>query len=112
MAERYCVSELAIEGGVPVRSAMLPYGRQQVTDEDDELMLISAGGQVIRTETNSINRYSAQARGVIVMRLGDGDTVAAIAAFRLGLAERGAMGDNDDPVPADGASTDGGTERS
>ena len=33
---------------------------QQVTEEDEELLLISAGGQVIRTETNTINRYSPQ----------------------------------------------------
>ena len=32
---------------------------QQVTDEDEELVLISAGGQVVRTETNTINRYSS-----------------------------------------------------
>jgi DNA gyrase subunit A len=75
---------------------------QQVTPEDDQLMLISAGGQVIRTETNSINRYSSGARGVIVMRLGDGDKVVAIAAFREGLAERGGVGDNGEPQP-DGA---------
>src|SRR5690349_21131967 len=75
---------------------------QQVTPEDDQLMLISAGGQVIRTETNSINRYSSGARGVIVMRLGEGDKVVAIAAFREGLAERGGVGDNGDPQP-DGA---------
>ena len=31
---------------------------QQVTEADEELLLISAGGQVIRTETNTINRYS------------------------------------------------------
>ena len=48
---------------------------QQVTEEDEELLLISAGGQVIRTETNTINRYSPQARGVIVMRLAEGDRV-------------------------------------
>jgi DNA gyrase/topoisomerase IV subunit A len=66
-------------------------------------VLISSGGQVIRTETKSINRYSSGARGVIVMRLADGDTVAAIAAFHSGLADRGAIGDNDDPGP------DGGT---
>ena len=47
---------------------------QQVTEEDEELVLISAGGQVIRTETNSINRYGSGARGVIVMRLAEGDT--------------------------------------
>ena len=72
---------------------------QQVTEADDELLLISAGGQVIRTETNSINRYSSSARGVIVMRLAEGDRVVAIAAFRAGLAEQGGMGDNDDPEP-------------
>ncbi len=70
---------------------------QQVTENDDELLLISAGGQVIRTETNSINRYSSSARGVIVMRLAEGDRVVAIAAFRAGLAEGRGIGDNDDP---------------
>jgi DNA gyrase subunit A len=72
---------------------------QQVTDEDEELLLISAGGQVIRTETNSINRYSSGARGVIVMRLAEGDRVVAIAAFRSGLADRGAIEDNGEPEP-------------
>ncbi|MEK6719166.1 MAG: DNA gyrase subunit A [Chloroflexota bacterium] len=70
---------------------------QQVTDADEELLLISAGGQVIRTETNTINRYSSSARGVIVMRLAEGDRVVAIAAFRAGLAEGRGIGDNDDP---------------
>jgi DNA gyrase subunit A len=72
---------------------------QQVTEEDEELLLISAGGQVIRTDTNSINRYSSSARGVIVMRLAEGDRVVAIAAFRAGLAERGGIEDNDAPEP-------------
>src|SRR5689334_8241619 len=77
---------------------------QQVTEVDEELLLISAGGQVIRTDVQSVNRYSPGARGVIVMRLADGDTVAAISAFRPGLADRGGNGDNDDPQP-DGGST-------
>jgi DNA gyrase subunit A len=72
---------------------------QQVTDEDDELLLISAGGQVIRTETNTINRYSSGARGVIVMRLAEGDRVVAIAAFRAGLADREGIGDDGAPEP-------------
>jgi DNA gyrase subunit A len=71
---------------------------QQVTEEDEELVLISEGGQVIRTDTNTINRYSSQARGVIVMRLAEGDRVAAIAAFRPGLADRDGMGDDDAPA--------------
>jgi DNA gyrase subunit A len=79
---------------------------QQVTDEDDELLLISAHGQVIRTDTNTINRYSSQARGVIVMRLAEGDRVVAIAAFRAGLAEQDGMGDDGGPG-TDGASPTG-----
>jgi DNA gyrase subunit A len=68
---------------------------QQVDDTDEELLLISAGGQVVRTETNTINRYSSGARGVIVMRLNEGDRVVGIAAFRSGLAARDGMGDDD-----------------
>jgi DNA gyrase subunit A len=67
---------------------------QQVTEMDEELLLISANGQVVRTDTNTINRYSSQARGVIVMRLNGDDKVVGIAAFRAGLAERGAIADN------------------
>jgi DNA gyrase subunit A len=73
---------------------------QQVTELDEELFLISSGGQVIRTETNTINRYSSAARGVIVMRLAEGDRVVAIAAFREGLAERDGVDDNDGPTGA------------
>ncbi|HUQ77709.1 MAG TPA: DNA gyrase subunit A [Patescibacteria group bacterium] len=81
---------------------------QQVTDADEELLLISAGGQVIRTETNSINRYSSGARGVIVMRLAEGDRVVAIAAFRSGLAERDGIGENDAPEPGGSGPVPGG----
>jgi len=70
---------------------------QQVTELDEELLLISAGGQVVRTETNTINHYSSGARGVIVMRLNAGDKVVGIAAFRAGLAQRGSLADNEGP---------------
>jgi DNA gyrase subunit A len=70
---------------------------QQVTEADEELLLISAGGQVVRTETRTINRYSSGARGVITMRLNEGDRVVGIAAFREGLADREVIGDNDPP---------------
>jgi DNA gyrase subunit A len=71
---------------------------QLVTETDEELLLISSGGQVVRTDVNAINRYGSAARGVIVMRLNEGDTVAGIAVFRAGLAEQRSMGDNDDPA--------------
>ena len=83
---------------------------QQVTEVDEELLLISAGGQVIRTETNTINRYGSGARGVIVMRLEEGDRVVGIAAFRAGLAERGPIGDNGDPDGAGTPDGDGSTQ--
>jgi DNA gyrase subunit A len=86
---------------------------QQVTDMDEELVLISAHGQVVRTELNTINRYSPSARGVIVMRLNEGDRVVGIAAFRPGLAEGRDSGDNGDPGAGgagdgDGRAPDGG----
>jgi DNA gyrase subunit A len=74
---------------------------QQVTELDEELVLISAHGQVVRTDLSSINRYSSGARGVIVMRLNEGDRVVGIAAFRPGLAEGRASDDNDAPAAGD-----------
>ena len=70
---------------------------QQVTEDDEELLLISAGGQVVRTDVKTINRQHAQARGVITMRLNEGDRVVGIAAFRAGLAERDLIGDDGAP---------------
>jgi DNA gyrase subunit A len=71
---------------------------QQVTEDDEELLLISAGGQVVRTDVKTINRQHAQARGVITMRLNEGDRVVGIAAFRAGLADLDVMGDDDTPA--------------
>jgi len=96
---------IALEG----RKTGLVAAVQQVTDEDEELVLISSGGQVIRTETQTINRYSSSARGVIVMRLAEGDSVAAISAFRPGLAERSGMGENGAPEGPDGGTTPQGS---
>src|SRR5215218_809995 len=93
---------IALEG----RKTGLVAAVQQVTEEDEELLLISAGGQVIRTDVRTINRYSPHARGVIVMRLAEGDRVVAIAAFRAGLAEQDGMGDDGEPG-SDGASPSG-----
>ncbi len=76
---------------------------QQVTEDDEELLLISAGGQVVRTDVKTINRQHAQARGVITMRMNEGDRVVAISAFRSGLAERDGIEDNDAPEPGGSA---------
>ena len=85
-----------------------------VSESDEELLLISSGGQVVRTDVKSINRYGSAARGVIVMRLNEGDTVAGIAVFREGLAQQRGVDENGDggsdgPGPRLGAddATDG-----
>ena len=53
-------------------------GIAAVTDEDD-LMAITNLGTIIRTPVSQINTYSRTAAGVIVMRLGDGQTVAGFS---------------------------------
>jgi DNA gyrase subunit A len=58
-----------------------------VPEDAEELMLISAAGQVVRTDVGTINVYGRAARGVIVMRLNEGDEVAGIAVFRADAPE-------------------------
>jgi DNA gyrase subunit A len=82
-----------------------------VREDDEELLLISKGGQVVRTDVKSINRYGPDATGVKVMTTHEGDVVAGIAVFRAGLAEQRGIGDNgeteDDAAPAGGDGPDG-----
>ena len=58
-----------------------------VSEQDEELMLISREGQVVRTDVQSVSRQGTAARGVIVMRLNEGDEVAGIAVFRADAPE-------------------------
>ena len=58
-----------------------------VSELDEELMLISREGQVVRTDVQSVSRQGTAARGVIVMRLNEGDEVAGIAVFRADSPE-------------------------
>ena len=54
-------------------------------DEDDDIMLITDEGTIIRTSVSSINLYSRTASGVIIMRLSDGAKLSNVA--RLEKAE-------------------------
>jgi DNA gyrase subunit A len=82
-----------------------------VDESDEELLLISSAGQVVRTDVQSINRYGSAARGVIVMRLNEGDSVAGIAVFRVGLAEQRGVGENGDDGPQQpGPDSDGAAQ--
>ncbi len=46
---------------------------------DEEILLITASGMVLRTNVQSISRYGRQTQGVIVMRVAPDDQVAALA---------------------------------
>ena len=74
---------------------------QLVPEDAEELLLISAAGQVVRTDVESINVYGRAARGVIVMRLNEGDEVAGIAVFRAENREEEVVTDTD-PMPDNG----------
>ena len=47
--------------------------------EDDDIMLITNEGTIIRTSVSSVNVYSRTASGVIVMRLSDGSFIKKVA---------------------------------
>jgi DNA gyrase subunit A len=49
--------------------------------EDEELMLITQEGTILRTEVSSVNRYRRASRGVTVMKPGAGDRIVSIAVF-------------------------------
>jgi len=50
-----------------------------ITEHDNDLMIISASGVVIRTDVSLIRRAGRATQGVTLMNLGDGDTVVAVA---------------------------------
>ncbi|HLZ95556.1 MAG TPA: DNA gyrase subunit A [Candidatus Dormibacteraeota bacterium] len=50
-----------------------------VNDPEEEVLLISASGMVLRTPVSAISRIGRQTQGVIVMRLAPDDQVVAIA---------------------------------
>jgi DNA gyrase subunit A len=50
-----------------------------ITEKDNDLMIISAGGVVIRTDVSAIHVAGRATQGVRLMNLGDGDAVVAVA---------------------------------
>ncbi len=68
-----------------------------VDDPEEEILLITQQGMVLRTTVGSISRIGRQTQGVIVMRVPEGDAVTALARVGLPLEELEA------PVAADSA---------
>jgi DNA gyrase subunit A len=72
----------------------------RVVQEADHLTLISTGGVIIRTTVGEISQAGRATRGVRVMNLGDGDSVAAVARIaEADLRMVGATKDTDVTIP-------------
>jgi DNA gyrase subunit A len=76
-------------GGQGVRAIKLTAARGRVVAAfmaglDDEILLVSTGGVVIRTAVREINAQGRDATGVRLMSLDEGDAVAAVAAVASG----------------------------
>ena len=52
-----------------------------VGNEDEEMMLITEEGTILRTEVSSVNRYRRASRGVTVMKPGADDRIVSITVF-------------------------------
>jgi DNA gyrase subunit A len=80
----YPVKSRNIQGVYTVDQTAIPkigeiVGMRVVEDLEEELMVISTSGQVIRIPLEQVRISGRQTRGVIIMRLDDGDRVASIA---------------------------------
>ncbi len=53
----------------------------RVVDEENELLLVSDQGQILRTPVHQISTYSRNTQGVRIMSLADDERVASIAAL-------------------------------
>ncbi len=73
--------------------------------QEDEIMLISSGGVIIRTTVGDISLQGRDATGVTVMSLADGETVSALA--RLFTVEDE---ESEDGEPIDGAEAEAGAD--
>ncbi len=59
-----------------------PITAARVVQEIDDLTMISASGLVLRTSVKEISRSGRATRGVIIINLGAGDSVASLARIR------------------------------
>ncbi len=85
-----------------------------ITEKDNDLMIISAGGVVIRTDVSAIHVAGRATQGVRLMNLGEGDKVVAVATTngkKLGESEsNGENGESegDEPVENSAQNEDAG----
>jgi DNA gyrase subunit A len=51
----------------------------KIVDQDDELLIITTAGQIIRQRIGNLRRIGRSTQGVHLIRLDEGDHVASIA---------------------------------
>ena len=61
----------------------------RVVNQDDELMMVTSRGIIIRQATNAISPQSRMATGVRLQRLDEDDAIAAVALVPLDAGEEG-----------------------
>ncbi|MGA9114410.1 MAG: DNA gyrase subunit A [Candidatus Dormiibacterota bacterium] len=86
----YPVKSRNIQGVYTVDQNAIPkigeiVGMRVVEDLSEELMVVSTMGQVIRIPLEQVRVYARQTKGVIIMRLAEGDQVGSMAG--VGRAE-------------------------
>jgi DNA gyrase subunit A len=74
-------------GGTGIKTAKITpktgelVASRALTEEEEDLIVISQRGQVIRTDINSIPKLSRSTQGVKIMKLEEGDKVASAACI-------------------------------
>ena len=84
-AKRTALSEYRVQGrgGLGIKVANLVEARGDlvgalVTDEDSEVLVIMAGGKIVRSRVDEVSRTGRNTQGVIFSRADEGDGVIAI----------------------------------
>jgi DNA gyrase subunit A len=99
-AKRTDISEFRVtsRGGSGVRAMSIvekngPVVAVRTVRPEDEVMVISAEGQVLRTAVDGISNVGRAAKGVILLNLDAPDRIAALAVLRAGdgKSENGAL---------------------
>ena len=68
----------------------------KIVSEDDELMIISEEGVIVRTPVKGISELGRATQGVRVMNINDGDRVTAVAVTQNDKKRGVADGSKDD----------------
>ncbi len=97
--KRTALAEFPVQGrgGAGVRALKVtdktgPVAAARVVKPTEELLVVSAGGLVIRTPVERIPCYGRSSQGVNVMNLNEGDKVASISSANGNGKDRGDVG--------------------